>query len=71
MIGEKGAVFKAEGDLNIPEEHEGEQHLPMPMQLVNLKFDEAGDYSIEVRINGELKQSQNLRIKLLETQVSK
>ena len=71
MIGEKGAVFKAEGDLDVPDQHEGEQHLPMPMQLVDLKFDQAGDYSIEVRINGELKQSQNLKIKLLEAQVSK
>ena len=71
MIGEKGTIFKAEGDLDVPSQHEGEQHLPMPMQLVNLKFENAGDYSIEVRINGELKQSQNLKIKLLETQVSK
>ena len=71
MIGEKGTIFKAEGDLDVSSQHEGEQHLPMPMQLVNLKFEDAGDYSIEVRINGELKQSQNLKIKLLETQVSK
>lgn len=71
MIGEKGTVFKAEGDLEVPNQHEGEQHLPMPMQLVNLKFNDAGDYSIEVRINGDLKQSQNLKIKLLKTQVSK
>jgi len=70
MLGEKGTVFKAEGDLEVPNQHDGEQHLPMPIQLVNLKFDEAGDYSIEVRINGELKQSQNLKIKL-EQQVSK
>lgn len=71
MIGEKGTIFKAEGDLDVSNQHEGEQHLPMPMQLVNLKFEDAGDYSIEVRINGELKQSQNLKIKLLETQVNK
>ncbi|HOW36089.1 MAG TPA: hypothetical protein PL155_06730 [Candidatus Omnitrophota bacterium] len=71
MIGEKGAVFKAEGDLEVPSQHEGEQHLPMPMQLVNLKFDEIGDYSIEVRINGELKQSHNLKIKLLEVGTKK
>lgn len=71
MIGERGTIFKAEGDLDVSSQHEGEQHLPMPMQLVNLKFEDAGDYSIEVRINGELKQSQNLKIKLLETQVNK
>lgn len=71
MIGEKGTIFKAEGNLDVPSQHEGEQHLPMPMQLVNLKFEDAGDYSIEVRINGELKQSQNLKIKLFETQTTK
>jgi len=66
MIGEKGTVFKAEGDLDVSSQQEGEQHLPMPIQLVNLKFEEVGDYSIEVRINGELKQSHNLKIKLLQ-----
>jgi len=30
----------------------------------------AGDYSIEVRINGDLKQSQNLKIRC-ETQTAK
>lgn len=70
LIGEQGTVFKAEGDLEVPNQHEGEEHLPMPMQLVNLKFDDAGDYSIEVRINGDLKQSQNLRIKKIEPAVA-
>lgn len=66
MIGEKGAIFKAEADLNVSSDQKGEQHIPMPIQLVNLKFDHAGDYSVEVRINGELKQSQNLEIKLIQ-----
>ena len=63
MIGEKGTVFKAEGGLEISSQQEGEQYFPMPIQLVNLKFEDVGDYSIEVRINSELKQSQNLKIK--------
>jgi hypothetical protein len=71
MIGEKGAIFKAEGDLEVQNQQNGEQHLPMPIQLVNLKFEDAGDYSLEVRINGDLKQSQNLKIKLLETKTNK
>lgn len=71
MIGEKGTVFKADGNLDVSSQYEGEQHLPMPMQLINLKFDDVGDYSIEVRINGELKQSQNLKIKLIDAQISK
>ncbi|HOW43511.1 MAG TPA: hypothetical protein PLF03_07575 [Candidatus Omnitrophota bacterium] len=65
MIGEKGTIFKAEGDMEVPNQQDGEQHLPMPIQLVNLKFEDAGDYSIEVRINGELKQSHNLKIKFV------
>ena len=68
MLGEKGTIFKAEGNVEVKAEHEDEQYLPMPIQLVNLKFEVAGDYSIEVRINGDLKQSQNLRIKLSEIQ---
>ena len=71
LIGEKGTIFKAEVDLDVSNEHAEEQYLPLPIQLVNLKFDFAGDYSIEVRINGELKQSHILKIKLVEPQVAK
>jgi hypothetical protein len=71
LIGEKGAIFKAEADLNVSTDHKDEQSIPMAIQLVNLKFDTAGDYSIEVRINGELKQSQNLKIKYIEPQAVK
>jgi hypothetical protein len=71
LIGEKGAIFKAEADLNVSNDHKDEQCIPTAIQLVNLKFDTAGDYSIEVRINGELKQSQNLKIKYVEPQTVK
>jgi len=70
IIGEKGAIFKAEGNIEVKDNHQGEQHIPMVFQLNNLKFDLAGDYSIEVRINGDLKQSQNLKIRC-ETQTAK
>lgn len=66
IVGEKGAIFKAEGDVDVSPDHQDEQHCPLPFPLANLKFDQAGDYSIEVRINGDLKQSQNLRIKKIE-----
>ncbi len=68
VIGEKGSVFKAEGDIGIKDNHQGKGYIPIVLQLNNLKFDSAGDYSIEVRINGELRKSQNLRIKHLESQ---
>ncbi|MDO8662909.1 MAG: hypothetical protein Q7K98_06800 [Candidatus Omnitrophota bacterium] len=71
LIGEKGTIFKAEADLDVSKDHAEEQYIPLPIQLVNLKFDLAGDYSIEVRVNGELKQSHNLKIKLLGPQAQK
>ena len=65
LSGEKGAIFKADGDLVVSPEHQEEQHIPFSFQLVNLKFDQQGDYSLEVRLNGDLKQSQTLKIKLI------
>jgi hypothetical protein len=66
LTGEKGPVFKADGDLNVSPEHQDERHLPFSFQLVNLKFEHPGEYLLEVRLNGELKQSQTLKIKLLQ-----
>ena len=65
IIGEKGTLFKTENDLGVSKDFTDEQYVPMPIQLVNLKFELAGDYNIEVKINGELKQSHSLKIKLL------
>lgn len=70
IVGEKGSIFKVEGDIDIKDNHQGEGHIPMVFQLNNLKFDLVGDYSIEIRINGDLKQSQNLRIKKIEPPVA-
>ncbi len=71
FIGEKGIIFKADADLNVSEKHLDESCVAFPMQLVNMKFELAGDYSIEVRVNGELKQSQNLKINILAPQPTK
>lgn len=65
LTGEKGPIFKADCDLNVSENHNEEQHIPFSFQLVNLKFDQLGEYCLEVRINGELKQSQILKINLI------
>lgn len=65
LTGEKGSIFTADGELAVSPEHKDEQHIPFSFQLVNLKFDQAGDYCLEVRINGESKQSQTLKIRLL------
>jgi hypothetical protein len=65
LTGEKGSIFKADGELVVSPEHKEEQHIPFSFQLVNLKFDQAGDYSLEVKLNGEPKQSQTLKIRLV------
>ena len=65
LTGEKGSIFKADGELMVSPEHKEEQHIPFSFQLVNLKFDQAGDYSLEVRLNGEPKQSQTLKIRVI------
>ena len=68
LTGEKGPIFKADGELVVSPDHKEEQHIPFSFQLVNLKFDHPGDYSLEVRLNGNLKQSQTLKIKLIQPQ---
>ncbi len=70
IVGEKGSIFKAEGKIDVTPQHWQEEHCPLPFQLVNLKFDHDGEYSVEAWVNGELKQSQTLRIKLIEGAVS-
>ena len=68
LTGEKGPIFKADGDLIVSPEQKEEQHIPFSFQLVNLKFDHPGEYSLEVRLNGNLKQSQILKIRLIQPQ---
>ena len=71
LVGEKGPVFKADATLDVSDKHVGEHCIPMPIRLVNLKFDLVGDYRVEVLINGEEKQTQNLKIKQIEPQPAK
>ena len=62
IVGERGTIFKMDYNLDVPSTHTGEEHLPMPIQINNLKFDYAGAYNIEVHINGEQKASHSLTI---------
>ena len=71
LVGEKGPIFQSRVDADVSDEHKDEQHLPITIRLANLRFVLAGDYSIEVRVNGEVKQSQNLKIILTESQAKK
>ena len=62
LVGEKGPLFKAGFDINVAENHQGEQHIPAPIALQNLKFDKDGAYNCEVLVNSEIKQSHVLNV---------
>ncbi len=62
IVGEKGSIFKAEGDVDVSTDHANEEYLPLPIHIANLKFDHLGVYNIEVSINGEPKKSHFLTI---------
>lgn len=63
IVGEKGVVFKTEGNLGVNDVQRTEQHVVIPIRLQNLKFDQPGEYNIEVILNGALKQSQILGVR--------
>ncbi|MBF0532524.1 MAG: hypothetical protein HQL23_05430 [Candidatus Omnitrophica bacterium] len=62
IIGERGKIFGAGCDVNVPETQIEEEYAVLPIQLVNLKFDLPGPYNVEVFVNGELKASHPLTI---------
>jgi len=62
IVGEKGPIFKANCDVNVSNDHKSEEFLPIPIQLNNLKFETAGDYNIEVIVNGVETKSQILEL---------
>jgi len=64
LMGETGALFKAQFDVDVQPQGENlkEHFINIPCQLVNLKFEKAGDYSFEVEINGNT-LSQELKLK--------
>lgn len=71
LVGEKGTIFKADGNVDVSDDHKEEQHIALPIRLNNLKFDYAGEYKFEVLINGEEKSTQILKIRHLKPQAIK
>ena len=64
IVGEKGAIFKAQANLDVGQNHDEEKHLPFPFHLQNTKFEEEGVYNIEVLVNGgEPKATHPLKIR--------
>ena len=53
IVGEKGPIFKAEINVNVKKGKRGEVYIPLSSQILNLKFDAAGKYDVEVQINGQ------------------
>ncbi len=71
LIGEKGAIFKADCNVDVSDDHKEEYHIALPIRLNNLKFDYAGEYKFEVLINGKEKSTQVLKIRHLKPQAIK
>ena len=65
LLGEKGAIFKADADMGVKPDHSQEQYLPWVIQMINTRFDNFGEYEFQVTVNGELKSSQILTINQL------
>ena len=62
LLGEKGHVFRAEGDIAVNAPQGDESFAAMSFHLQNTKFEVPGEYHVEVLINGEKKASQVLRV---------
>ena len=65
--GEKGVIFNSEGTIDIPSHQAPEQFIALPVQVLNLKIESQGEYSIEAKINGaESQKSQKLFVKQID-----
>jgi len=71
IVGNKGIIFRAECDVDVSDNHKEEEHLPLPIRINNLKFEHAGEYTIDVKINGQPKADQTLTIVHLNQPVGK
>ena len=67
IVGERGVMFSAEVNVNIPKTHGGKKYIPLTNRIANLKLEEAGVCCIEIRVNGQLKRSQDLNVRLIKT----
>ena len=67
ITGEKGPLFKAEMNINVKGHNKNIKYIPITSQIANLKFDQPGDYDIEVRVNGKIHKCQTLTIKQIQT----
>jgi len=68
LVGEKGTLFKAEGQIDVKDASPNEKNVNLVFKFDNLKFEAEGDYNFEILINGEPKQNQILKIKHMTPQ---
>ena len=66
IVGEKGTVFKTAGEIQAAEGRKEEEYVNLTFQVQNIFFETAGDYYIEVRINGQARATQLLRVTLTD-----
>lgn len=70
--GESGQVFNSEGFIDVNPEYAQERCMALPVQVVNIKFDNPGDYVIRVAVNGQQSQkSQILSVRPIKAEEQK
>jgi len=67
LIGEKGPICKAQVNINIANNLNKQKCITISSHIGNIKFPFIVDYDLEVRINGELKETQQLTLKSIKT----
>lgn len=63
LVGEKGAIFTAEGGMEVNPEHNEEHQIPFVFPMVNTKFQAFGAYEFQVSINGDPPKTQILTVR--------
>ena len=66
ILGAHGPIFNAELNVNVSKTQAGPKYIPLTNKIANLKFDEQGIYCIEVMVNGVVKRSQDLSVRLIK-----
>jgi hypothetical protein len=61
-------IHKQDIHFEVPSNHVGNRIIPLPVQVMNLKFDQPGNFKVSVQINGESKAWSPLRVHEIKQQ---
>jgi hypothetical protein len=64
-------IHKQDIHFEVPKNHVGTRIIPLPVQIMNLKFNESGLFKVTVQINGENKGWCPLRVHEIKPQATK